>query len=251
MLGRILEREAVSIAMDLEREGGRGANQLRPMDCSRNVLSRAHGSASCSHGETRVLAAVFGPKAGTKKNENPEKACIEVIWKPKSGQIGKSEKEFEMILKRTLQSICLLTVHPNTTTSIIVQVAHDDGSLLPCAIHAACAALLDAGIPLKSLAVAICCCLTESGHIILDPSKLEEQKMKAFVCLIFPSSVNSVLPEGSATEQGIITSLTHGVMTVDDYFHCVEQGRAAVTPLSNILKKKMQSQSASNLSKAG
>lgn len=39
-------------------------------------------------GETKVLAAVYGPKAGTKKNENPEKACIEVIWKPKTGQIG-------------------------------------------------------------------------------------------------------------------------------------------------------------------
>lgn len=39
-------------------------------------------------GETKVLAAVYGPKAGTRKNENPEKACIEVIWKPKTGQIG-------------------------------------------------------------------------------------------------------------------------------------------------------------------
>lgn len=40
-------------------------------------------------GDTKVLAAVYGPKAGTKKNENPEKASIEVIWKPKTGQIGK------------------------------------------------------------------------------------------------------------------------------------------------------------------
>lgn len=39
-------------------------------------------------GDTKVLAAVYGPKAGTKKNEDPEKACFEVIWKPKSGQIG-------------------------------------------------------------------------------------------------------------------------------------------------------------------
>ncbi|XP_011081797.1 exosome complex exonuclease RRP46 homolog [Sesamum indicum] len=243
--------------MDLEREGGRGANQLRPIDCTRNVLSRAHGSASCSHGETRVLAAVYGPKAGTKKNENPEKACIEVIWKPKTGQIGKSEKEFEMILKRTLQNICLLTVHPNTTTSIIVQVVHDDGSLLPCAIHAACAALVDAGIPLKYLAVAICCCLTESGQIILDPSKLEEQRMKGFVCIAFPSSIQSVISQGSAdvggesVGNGVITSLTHGVMPVDDYFQCVEQGRAAIIPLSNILKKRLQSQPASKQSKAG
>lgn len=39
-------------------------------------------------GDTKVLAAVYGPKAGTKKNENPEKACIDVTWKPKTGQIG-------------------------------------------------------------------------------------------------------------------------------------------------------------------
>ncbi|XP_057525070.1 uncharacterized protein LOC130804595 isoform X2 [Amaranthus tricolor] len=39
---------------------------------------------------TKVLAApaVYGPKAGTKKNENPEKASIEVIWKPKTGKVG-------------------------------------------------------------------------------------------------------------------------------------------------------------------
>ncbi|KAK4485879.1 hypothetical protein RD792_008530 [Penstemon davidsonii] len=163
--------------MDVEREGGRGANQLRPMDCTRNVLSRAHGSASCSNGETRVLAAVYGPKAGTKKNENPEKACIEVIWKPKTGQI-------------------------------------------------ACAALVDAGIPLKYFAVAICCSFSESGHILLDPNKLEEQKMKALVYLAFPSSVRSVLTEGSvnggeeSAENGIITSLTHGVMPVAYAKYC-------------------------------
>ncbi|KAF2304414.1 hypothetical protein GH714_030833 [Hevea brasiliensis] len=176
--------------MEIDRADGRTPNQLRPLACSRNILHRAHGSASWSQGnslsffwfwshgsagDTKVLAAVYGPKAGTKKNENPEKACIEVIWKPKTGQIGKLEKEYEMILKRTLQSICILTINPNTTTSVIVQVVHDDGALLTCAINAACAALVDAGIPIKHLAVAICCCLAEDGYVILDPTKLEEQ----------------------------------------------------------------------------
>ena len=36
--------------------------------------------------------------------------------------LGKAEKEYEMILKKTVQSICVLSVHPNTTTSIIIQV---------------------------------------------------------------------------------------------------------------------------------
>ncbi|KAJ3678727.1 hypothetical protein LUZ60_002530 [Juncus effusus] len=161
--------------MEMDRTDGRKANQLRPLGCSRNLLHRPHGSARWSQGDTIVLAAVYGPKAGTKKGENPEKASFEVIWKPKTGQIGKQEREYEMILKRTLQSICLVNIHPNTTTSVIVQVVGDDGSLLPCAINASCAALVDAGIPMKYLAVAISCGLMDNGSIILDPTITEEQ----------------------------------------------------------------------------
>ncbi|WRX31638.1 Exoribonuclease [Theobroma cacao] len=259
--------------MEVDREDGRTQNQLRPLACSRNVLHRAHGSASWYQGDTKVLAAVYGPKAGARKNENPEKACIEVIWKPKTGQtgnffkplsiilafdvwhvgnfskclpwcLGKLEKEYEMILKRTLQSICILTVNPNTTTSIIIQVVNDDGALLPCAINAACVALVDAGIPMKHLAVAICCCVAKSGYVILDPTKLEEQKMKSFAYLVFPNSVHSVLPEGSVQgepmEHGIVTSVTHGIMSVDDYFYCLERGCAASAKLSDFLRRSLQ-----------
>ncbi|KAB1204364.1 hypothetical protein CJ030_MR8G014185 [Morella rubra] len=276
--------------MEIDRVDGRTANQLRPLACSRSVLNRAHGSASWSQGDTKVLAGVYGPKAGTKKNENPEKTCIEVIWKPCTGQIGGTikplvalfltnkfdgiwdiiftlklkgnpEKEYEMIVKRTLQSICILTIHPNTTISVIVQVVSDDGSvsfmLLPCAINAACAALVDAGIPLKHLAVAICCCLAESGYVILDPTKLEEQKMKAFTYLVFPNSILSGLTEGSLKMEGepmehaIITSVTRGAMSVDDYLHCLERGRAASAKMSAFLRRSLQPQVSTDSSKAG
>ncbi|WOL05594.1 exosome complex exonuclease [Canna indica] len=234
--------------MEVDRADGRTASQLRPLACSRNTLHRAHGSARWSQGDTIVLAAVYGPKAGTKKGENPEKASIEVIWKPKTGHIGKLEKEYEMVLKRTLQSICLLTIHPNTTTSIIVQVLGDDGALLPCAINASCAALVDAGIPLKHLAVSICCGLTESGSVILDPTKAEEQKIQAFAYLVFPNSPLSVLSKGSSAEDdepiehGTITSVTHGVMPVLDYFNCLERGRAASAKISEFLRRSLESQ---------
>ncbi|XP_022728851.1 exosome complex exonuclease RRP46 homolog [Durio zibethinus] len=218
----ITERER---AMEVDREDGRTQNQLRPLACSRNILHRAHGSASWSQGDTEVFAAVYGRKAGTRKNENPEKAWIEVIWKPKTGQIGKLEKEYEMILKGTLQSICILTVNPNSTTSIIIQVVNDDGAVLPSAINAACVALVDAGIPMKHLAVAICCCAPKSGYVILDPTKLEEQKIKAFAYLVFPNSVHSVLPEGSL---------------MDDYFYCLERGCAESVKLSDFLRSLKQ-----------
>ncbi|CAN0825528.1 Exosome complex exonuclease RRP46 homolog [Linum grandiflorum] len=242
--------------MEIDRNDGRTASQLRPLACSRSILHRAHGSASWSQGETKVLAAVYGPKAGVKKNEDPEKACIEVIWKPKTGQIGKAEKECEMIMKKTLQSICLLTINPNTTTSIIVQVVNDDGALLPCAINAACAALVDAGIPMKHLAVAICCCVADGGSIVLDPTKLEEQQMRGFAYLVFPNSGQSALQEGPSLvdgeplEHGIITSVTHGIMSVDDYLKCVERGRAACSKLSGFLRRNLQSQLPNDSSKA-
>lgn len=233
--------------MEVERPDGRSPSQLRPLACSTSVLHRAHGSARWSQGDTIVLAAVYGPKAGTRKNENPEKASIEVIWKPKTGQIGKPEKEYEMILRRTLQSICLLTIHPNTTTSVILQVVNDDGALLPCAINAACAALVDAGIPLKHLAVAVCCALTVSRSVILDPNKLEEQKMQAFSYLVFPNSTLSVVPkeqtqiDGEPMEHGVITSVTHGAMPVDDYLYCLERGRCATAKISEFLRRSIKS----------
>ncbi|XP_010933463.1 exosome complex exonuclease RRP46 homolog [Elaeis guineensis] len=238
--------------MEVVRADGRTPNQLRPLACSRNLLHRAHGSARWSQGDTIVLAAVYGPKAGIRKGENPEKASIEVIWKPKTGQTGKAEKEYEMILKRTLQSICLLAVHPNTTTSIILQVVGDDGALLPCAINASCAALVDAGVPLKHLAVAICCGLTEGGYVVLDPTKSEEQKMRAFAYLVFPNSSHSVLPKAPSAvdeEPGIITSVTYGLMSESHYINCLGHGHAACAKISEFLRKSLQTQFPGDLSK--
>ncbi|KAG8061835.1 hypothetical protein GUJ93_ZPchr0003g18440 [Zizania palustris] len=233
--------------MEEIRADGRNPNQLRPFSCTRNPLDRAHGSARWAQGDTIVLAAVYGPKPGTRKGENPEKASIEVVWKPMTGQIGKQEKEYEMTLKRTLQSICLLTVHPNTTTSVILQVVGNDGSLLPCAINACCAALVFAGIPLKHLAVAIGCGVLEDGEVILDTSKAEEQQLKSFAHLVFPNSRKSASSKAANqkeedSEQGLITSITHGVMSEDDYFNCIERGLAASSRISDFMRTTLQKQ---------
>lgn len=51
-------------------------------------------------------------------------------------------------------------------------------------------------------------------------------------------------------EHGIITSVTHGVMPVEEYLKCVERGRAASAKLSDFLRKSLQSQLSSDSSKA-
>jgi exosome complex component RRP46 len=113
----------------LSRPDGRAGNQIRPLVCTRSLLSRADGSAQWSQENSTVLAAVYGPKSVTGKKENPEYASLEVIWKPKSGLSGKFEKEAELIVKRSLESIILAALYPNLGISIILQVINDDGSV--------------------------------------------------------------------------------------------------------------------------
>lgn len=237
---------AMVTGRETSRPDGRSPNQLRSLACSRGLLHRAHGSARWSQDNTIVLAGVYGPKASSGKNENPEKAILEVSWKPKTGLSGKKEKECELILKRTLDYIFLSAVHPNTTTSIILQVVNDDGALLACAINAACTALVDAGIPLRNIIAAICCGVRDDGEVILDPTKGEEQKVLAHVNLVFPSRPLTVLPEGPPTvdneplEHGIISSITCGAMSVDNYLDCLERGRAACSKISEFVRSTIE-----------
>ncbi|KAL1094667.1 hypothetical protein V6Z11_D06G107600 [Gossypium hirsutum] len=172
---------------------------------------------------------------GRTQNQLRPLACSHNILYRAHGSARKLEEEYEMILKRTLQSICLLTINPNTTTSIIIQVIDDDGALLSCAINAACVALVDAGIPTEHLAVAICCCVAKSGC----------QKMKAFAYLAFLNCVHSVLPEGSSSvqgepiEHGIVTSVTNGIMSEDNYFYSLERGRAASVRVVRVSQEEL------------
>ncbi|TYH13032.1 hypothetical protein ES288_A06G112300v1 [Gossypium darwinii] len=231
--------------MEVDGEDGRTQNQLRPLACSHNILYRAHGSASWSL-RTRTLRKQTGQIDNLLKSYlmrmrpwlNGNKEALEFkfhhvwVWFRYSGL--PLEEAYEMILKRTLQSICHLTINPNTTTSIIIQVINDDSALLSCAINAACVALVDAGIPTKHVAVAICCCVAKSGC-----------KMKAFAYLAFPNSVHSVLPERSSSmqgkpiEHGIVTSVTNGIMSADNYFYSLERGRAASVRVVRVSQEEL------------
>jgi ribonuclease PH len=49
------------------------------------------------------------------------------------------------------------------------QVVHDDGAVLACAVNAAAAALVDAGVAMRGLVSAVCLTLTPSLTVLLDP----------------------------------------------------------------------------------
>lgn len=229
------------------RPDGRNLNQLRPLVCSRGLLHRADGSARWSQENTAVLAAVYGPKAISGWRENPERAILEVLWKPKTGIAGTSEKEAEFVLKRTLEHIVLTAMHPNTAISVIIQVLNDDGGLLACALNAACAALVDAGVPLSGLIAAVSCAVDDNGAIFLDPMKKEEQAFHGHACLVFPgrpltvtTTASLLVVDNEPIEHGIITSVTKGALTADDYFNCLDRGRAASARIAEFARSSIE-----------
>jgi exosome complex component RRP46 len=60
------------------------------------------------------------------------------------------EREYEYNIRRTIEGVLQAALHPRTVVSVILQVMSEDGSLLACALNAACTALVDAAIPLSS-----------------------------------------------------------------------------------------------------
>ncbi|KAI5065301.1 hypothetical protein GOP47_0019996 [Adiantum capillus-veneris] len=195
---------------------------------------------------TIILAAVYGPKAISGRKENPECAIVEVIWKPKTGIAGSNEREAEFIVKRTLEHIILTAMHPNTAISVIIQVVNDDGGALACAMNAACAALVDAGVPLSGLIAAVTCAVDKEGMVFLDPMKKEEKDFRGHACLVFPgrplaaTSAASLAIDNEPIEHGIVSSVTKGALSADDYLNCLERGRAASAKIAEFARSSLE-----------
>lgn len=112
------------------REDQRLPNQLRALAAEPGALSRANGSARFSHDGTQVLAAVWGPGEVRRARERPDRATLEVVVRPFAGMTGPLERELEQLLSSTLAHVVLLSLHPRTLISVVIQPLMDDGALL-------------------------------------------------------------------------------------------------------------------------
>jgi exosome complex component RRP46 len=112
------------------------------------------------------LCAVYGPIAPKiLQREDPYKAVVSVVF-----QEG---REWEEFLQTILSGAIDCEQYPRTVVEVVIQVIQEDGSLLGCSLHAAVAALLDAGVALKYLPVATTCLVTGT-ELKLDPIAEEE-----------------------------------------------------------------------------
>lgn len=121
-----------------------------------------------------LLRYIFLLQVSAQK-EYIDRICVEVNYQGKAGQSGCKDREKECFISNVCREIIEAKKHPRTHLLINIQEVHDDGGLLSCCINAAILALIDAGIPLKSLATAMTSCVLKDGRIQLDPTKEETE----------------------------------------------------------------------------
>lgn len=205
------------------------SSELRSMRCEQCLLNKSDGSASFSQGDTQVIAAAYGPAEVRLSREIIDKATLEVVLRPKVGVPGCAEKLKEQVIRNSCEPVVLIMQHPRSSLMIVIQLIQDCGSLLSCAINAACMAMVDGGFPMKCLVCAVTCCLTEFGEIHLDPT-LEQEKCASAVMTFAFDSIN----------QNMMTSSTNGKFTFQQYDKCLEACRSAAIKLFDFFRLSVE-----------
>ncbi|MEM4699814.1 MAG: exosome complex exonuclease Rrp41 [Candidatus Nezhaarchaeales archaeon] len=175
------------ISEDGIRHDGRRPEEARAIKMYVGVLKNANGSAYVEQGNTKVLAAVYGPRDVHPKHlAYPDRARIRCRYHmaPFSVEVRKSpapsrrEIELSKVIRESLSQAVILEQFPYTAIDVFIEVLEADGSTRCAGINAASLALSDAGIPMRDL-VAACAVGKVDNVLVVDPTDLEDKNSEA------------------------------------------------------------------------
>lgn len=189
---------------------------LREFGCEQSLLSQPDGSASFIQGDTSVLAGVYGPAEVKVSKEIYDRATLEVLIQPKVGLPSVRERSQEQCVRETCEASLLSFLHPRSSLTLILQVVHDDGSLLSCSLNAACMALMDAGLPMNCLFCGVTCAINSDGQILTDPTAAQEKECRAILTFAIDS-----------TDHKVMMSSTRGSFSVHELQQCIAVSQKA------------------------
>ncbi|XP_010413376.1 PREDICTED: exosome complex component RRP41 homolog [Camelina sativa] len=145
------------------RLDGRRFNEMRQIVAEVGVVSKADGSAVFEMGNTKVIAAVYGPreiqnKSLQKKNDHALVLCEYSMAQFSTGdrrrqKFDRRSTELSLVIRQTMEACILTELLPHSQIDIFLQVLQADGGTRSACINAATLALADAGIPMRDLAV--------------------------------------------------------------------------------------------------
>lgn len=165
------------------RLDGRRANELRRIRCRLGVFTQPDGSAYIEHGNTKVLAAVYGPHQATARKSNQEEVVVNCQFSMATFSTGERKsrprgdrklQEITIHLQQTLSAAIMTELYPSSQIDIYIEMLQADGGNFCAAINAATLALVDAGISLKEYVTACTASLANGDVPLMDVSHVEE-----------------------------------------------------------------------------
>lgn len=138
--------------------------------------------------------------------------------------------------------------HGRPPSALWLQVVSDDGGVLACAINAACAALVDAAVPLRTLCAAVSAAQqavegsdASSGALLLDPSAAEEASAAAtgtFAYLpLLSGGAGGTHGSSDGGQLQLLASLTCGRLTSDQLLDMMEAGKQGADRLAAFMQQ--------------
>jgi len=196
------------------RVDGRKPDELRPIKMQVGVLYNANGSALVEYGNTKVLAAVYGPREPQQRHMAlPYRAIIRCRYhmapfsthERKSPAPSRREIELSKVIREALEPVVMTEMFPRTSIDIFVEVLNADGGTRTASVTAASLALADAGIPMKDLVAGVAVGKVD-GVLVLDINEVEDMYGEAD------------MPVAAAPSLGMITLLQlNGVLTHEEF----------------------------------
>ncbi|RHY43398.1 hypothetical protein DYB30_006445 [Aphanomyces astaci] len=163
------------------RADGRSGDEFRGCFMRCGVLSHAAGSAYVEFGQTRVVCAVYGPRAETNPRQTKGQPITCEIKLPST--MATFESEFGNLMRQALEPAILVNKFPKCQVSIHAVVLEGHGSELSAAITCASLALVDAGVEMIDM-VAACSAGEWDGNIVLDPTADEQTTKHVLVAFM-------------------------------------------------------------------
>ncbi|MDT7891146.1 MAG: exosome complex exonuclease Rrp41 [Thermoproteota archaeon] len=221
-----------------KRVDGRNYDELRPIKAEVRVLKNADGSALFELGNTKVIAAVYGPRELHSKHIAASyESLVRVryhmvpfsVKERKSQPFTRREIEISKVIKEALSACIRRELFPRSTIDIYVEVLNADGSTRVASLNATALALADAGVFMYDLIAAVSVGKIQ-GQLIVDLNEYEDQNSEADIPVAFMPSLNKV-----------VLLQMDGIMTYEEMKEALKLARNAAEKIYQIEKECLKS----------
>lgn len=177
-MGKVLGK----LIVNGKRRDGRGLLEMRPLIVKAGVVSRADGSAYVGIGNTRAVAAVYGPMLLHPKHlQDPQRAVMKCRYEMAPFSVSERKRpgpdrrsvEISKVIREALEPVIFAEEFPKAGIELMMEIVQADAGTRVTSINAASIALADAGVPMKDLIASIAVGRVE-GNLVVDMSGEEE-----------------------------------------------------------------------------